>query len=173
MQCNWNSFENDNPISLLAGLIHGWQSMLSWLSYLGLALSACMAATLLPMQSEAALVTLLTLEPSAVYTLVFFASVGNVLGSQINWWLGTQLQRWQSRRWFPVTPAQLKRAQHGYQRYGRWSLLLSWLPIIGDPLTLIAGVLHEPFWRFTLLVSIAKVGRYSVLAAMTLYFINP
>lgn len=142
--------------------------MVSWISYLGLALSACIAATLLPMQSEAALVALLALEPRAVYTLVLVASVGNILGSQINWWLGTQLQRWQTRRWFPVTPAQLQRAQLWYQRYGRWSLLLSWMPIIGDPLTLIAGVLREPFWRFTLLVSVAKTARYAVLASVTL-----
>ncbi len=147
--------------------------MLSWISYLGLAFSACIAATLLPMQSEAALVALLTFKPSAVYSLVIVASVGNIVGSQINWWLGTQLQRWQSRRWFPVTPAQLKRAQLWYQRYGHWSLLLSWLPIVGDPLTLIAGVLREPFWRFTLLVSIAKTVRYAVLAYATLYFLNP
>jgi membrane protein YqaA with SNARE-associated domain len=125
------------------------------------------------MQSEAALVALLTFKPSAVYSLVLVASLGNIAGSQINWWLGTQLQRWQARRWFPVTPAQLERAQHWYQRYGRWSLLLSWLPIVGDPLTLIAGVLREPFWRFTLLVSIAKTSRYIVLAYVTLYLLNP
>lgn len=147
--------------------------MLSWISYLGLAFSACIAATLLPMQSEAALVALVAMEPSAVYSLVLVASLGNIAGSQINWWLGTQLQRWQSRRWFPVSPAQLERAQDWYQRYGRWSLLLSWLPIVGDPLTLIAGVLREPFWRFTLLVSIAKIGRYAALAYVTLYFLNP
>ncbi|HKM36450.1 MAG TPA: YqaA family protein [Thiopseudomonas sp.] len=146
--------------------------MLSWISYLGLALSACIAATLLPMQSEAALVALLALEPRAVYSLVLVASLGNVLGSQINWWLGTQLQRWQNRRWFPVSAKQLERAQHWYQRYGRWSLLLSWLPIVGDPITLIAGVLREPFWRFTLLVTLAKTGRYAVLAYVTLYVLD-
>lgn len=146
--------------------------MLSWITYLGLGFSACIAATLLPMQSEAALVALLALEPSAVYSLVLVATVGNVLGSQINWWLGTQLQRWQARRWFPVKPAQLERAQKWYQQYGRWSLLASWLPIVGDPLTLIAGMMREPFWRFTLLVTIAKAGRYSVLAYATLYFVN-
>ncbi|MDY0207779.1 MAG: YqaA family protein [Pseudomonas sp.] len=146
--------------------------MLSWISYLGLGLSACIAATLLPMQSEAALVALLALEPRAVYSLVLVASLGNVLGSQINWWLGTQLQRWQNRRWFPVSAKQLERAQHWYQRYGRWSLLLSWLPIVGDPITLIAGVLREPFWRFTLLVTLAKTGRYAVLAYVTLYVLD-
>lgn len=147
--------------------------MLSGLSYLGLAFSACIAATLLPMQSEAALVALLAAEPNAVYSLVLVASLGNIIGSQINWWLGSQLQRWQSRRWFPVSPAQLERAQDWYQRHGRWSLLLSWLPIVGDPLTLVAGVLREPFWRFTLLVSIAKSGRYAVLAYVTLHFLSP
>lgn len=146
--------------------------MLSWVSYLGLTVSALIAATLLPMQSEAALVALLALEPRAVYSLVLAASLGNVLGSQINWWLGGQLHRWQSRRWFPVTPIQLARAQQWYQRYGRWSLLLSWMPVVGDPLTLIAGVLREPFWRFTLLVSIAKIGRYAILAYVTLYVLN-
>ncbi len=146
--------------------------MLSWISYLGLGFSACIAATLLPMQSEAALVALLALEPRAVYSLVLVASLGNVLGSQINWWLGTQLQRWQTRRWFPVSAKQLERAQQWYQRYGRWSLLLSWLPIVGDPITLVAGVLREPFWRFTLLVTLAKTGRYAVLAYVTLYVLD-
>lgn len=146
--------------------------MLSWITYAGLAFSAFVAATLLPMQSEAALVALLALEPSAVYALVLVASLGNIVGSQVNWWLGSQLQRWQTRRWFPVSAAQLERGQHWYQRYGRWSLLLSWLPIVGDPLTLIAGVLREPFWRFTLLVTIAKTGRYAILAYVTLYFLG-
>lgn len=142
--------------------------MLNLASYLGLGVSAFVAATLLPMQSEAALVALITLQPKAVYWLVITAAIGNILGSITNWWLGTQLQRWQNKRWFPATPQQLNRAQNWYQRYGRWSLLLSWLPIIGDPLTLIAGVLREPLGRFILLVSIAKTGRYLVLAFITL-----
>lgn len=146
--------------------------MLNWISYAGLALSACIAATLLPMQSEATLVALLTLKPGAVISLVAVASLGNVVGSQINWWLGTQLHRWQHRRWFPASAEQLARAQLWYQRYGRWSLLLSWMPVIGDPLTLVAGVLREPFWRFTLVVCIAKTGRYIVLAYATLYVLQ-
>lgn len=147
--------------------------MVNWISYAGLALSACIAATLLPMQSEAALVALLTLKPGAVISLVAVASLGNVVGSQINWWLGTQLHRWQHRRWFPATAEQLARAQRWYQRYGRWSLLLSWMPVIGDPLTLVAGILREPFWRFTLMVSIAKTGRYIILAYATLHILQP
>ena len=84
----------------------------------------------------------------------------------INWWLGRELVRFQPRRWFPVSPAQMLRAQGWYQRYGRWSLLLSWLPVVGDPLTLVAGVMREPFPRFLLLVLLAKSARYLVLAAL-------
>jgi membrane protein YqaA with SNARE-associated domain len=62
----------------------------------------------------------------------------------------------------------MARAQQWYQRYGCWTLLLSWLPVVGDPLTLVAGVMREPLWRFVLLVSIAKAGRYLVLAAVVL-----
>lgn len=72
------------------------------------------------------------------------------------------------RRWFPVGAAQLDRAQHWYRRYGRWSLLLSWLPVVGDPLTLVAGMLRESLWVFLLLVGLAKGLRYLALAALTL-----
>ena len=67
---------------------------------------------------------------------------------------------------------QLERAQQRYQRWGQWSLLLSWMPVIGDPLTLIAGIMREPFWRFVLLVTLAKGGRYLVLAMITLGWLH-
>jgi len=137
------------------------------LIYLGLFLAAFLAATLLPAQSEAVLVALLV-GGYPVWALLLVASVGNVLGSVVNWWLGGQLLRFRTRRWFPVSPQALQRAQDRYQRYGSWSLLLSWVPIIGDPLTLVAGVMKEPLWRFLLLVTLAKTGRYAVLAAVTL-----
>lgn len=82
----------------------------------------------------------------------------------------TVLQRLRTRRWFPVSPATLARAEGWYRHYGRWSLLLAWALIIGDPLTVVAGVLRESFWVFLLLVSVAKIGRYLVLAAATLGF---
>ena len=135
--------------------------------YLGLFLAALLAATLLPAQSEAVLATLL-LAGHPAWALVAVASAGNVLGSLINWWLGRGLGRWQQRRWFPVSPAAMDRAGQRYRRYGYWSLLLSWLPLIGDPLTVMAGVMREPLWRFLLLVSIAKTGRYLVLAWLVL-----
>jgi membrane protein YqaA with SNARE-associated domain len=100
--------------------------------------------------------------------LVLVASLGNVLGSLVNWWLGRYLERFRDRRWFPVSDRRLLQAQHWYGRYGRWSLLLSWLPVIGDPLTLVAGIMREPLWRFMLIVTLAKTLRYTVLAAATL-----
>ena len=138
----------------------------------GLFLAAFLAATLLPMQSEAALVALLLADWPPAW-LVVVASAGNVLGSTVNWWLGRQLLRFQGRRWFPVSPAALARAQQGYRRWGRWSLLLSWMPVIGDPLTVAAGFLREPFWSFLVLVTIAKTVRYVLLALGALGAMGP
>ena len=94
-----------------------------------------------------------------------------MLGSVINWLLGRGIERFRDRRWFPANEAALARAQGWYQRYGKWSLLLSWAPVIGDPLTVIAGVMREPLPVFLLLVTIAKVGRYAVLTVATLGFL--
>jgi membrane protein YqaA with SNARE-associated domain len=137
---------------------------------LGLFLSAFVAATILPAQSETVLTGLILLDRVPVGVLVAVASVGNVAGSVLNWGLGRAIERYRDRRWFPVKPAMLARATGWYHRYGRWSLLLSWVPIIGDPLTLVAGVLREEFWRFLLLVSIAKTGRYVFLAFVVMYW---
>ena len=131
-------------------------------AYAGLFLTAFIAATILPMQSEAALVGLLLMD-YPVWLLVTVASTGNVLGSVVNWLLGRGIERFRDRKWFPASSAGLARAQRWYGRFGKWSLLLSWVPIIGDPLTVVAGVLREPFPMFLLLVTIAKVGRYLVL----------
>jgi len=137
-------------------------------SYLGLFLAAFGAASLLPMQSEAVLVAMLLSDRYAVMVLLVVATLGNVLGSALNWWLGRSVERFRHKRWFPVSPKKLDKAQQFYGRYGRWSLLLSWMPVIGDPLTLIAGIMGEPLWRFLLIVTVAKAARYLVLAAITL-----
>ena len=137
--------------------------------YAGLFFVALLSASILPLQSEAVLVGLLLSKTHPVWLLLAVASTGNVLGSLVNWYLGKYLQHFQHRRWFPVKPDQLDKASRWYQKYGKWSLLLSWVPIIGDPLTVIAGVLREPFVPFLLLVTVAKVSRYLVLAGITLY----
>lgn len=136
----------------------------------GLFLAAFGAATLLPLQSEALLAGLIALGDMPVWLLLAVATAGNVGGSMLNWLLGRGLERWRTRRWFPVSPANLARAQLSYQRFGYWTLLLSWVPVVGDPLTVIAGTMREPFWRFTLLVLTAKLGRYLVVAALAAHW---
>ncbi|KJZ64634.1 YqaA family protein [Pseudomonas fluorescens] len=137
-------------------------------NYLGLFLAAFGAATLLPMQSETVLVGMLLSEQYVASTLLAVATFGNVLGSALNWVLGRSVERFRHKRWFPVSESKLEKAQQSYLRYGRWSLLLSWVPIIGDPLTVVAGVMREPFWSFLLIVTLAKGVRYLVLTAVTL-----
>lgn len=132
----------------------------------GLFLAAFLAATILPAQSEALLVGLLLSGHSPV-SLVAVASAGNILGSVLNWLLGRGIAG-ASSRWAPQRGAMLERAQHWYRRYGKWSLLLSWLPVVGDPLTVVAGMLREPLPVFLLFVAVAKTGRYLVLTAITL-----
>lgn len=136
--------------------------------YGGLFVVALLAATVLPLQSEAALVGLLLNGTFSTTGLLAAAITGNTLGAAINWWLGRGLERFRERRWFPVKEPALARAQRWYRRYGRWSLLLSWVPIVGDPLTVIAGVMREPLPVFLALVGAAKAARYLVLAGLTL-----
>ena len=142
--------------------------MLELTSYIGLFVAAFGAATLLPMQSEAVLVGMLLADRYVVSTLLAVATVGNVLGSALNWLLGRSVERFRHKRWFPVSESKLEKAQQSYLRYGRWSLLLSWVPIIGDPLTVVAGVMREPLWSFLLIVTLAKGVRYLALTAVTL-----
>jgi len=104
------------------------------------------------------------------WLLVAVASLGNVLGAVLNWWLGRELGRFSGRRWFPVSAAALEKAQGWYHRWGRWTLLLSWMPIIGDPLTVVAGVMRENIWVFLALVGLSKTCRFAVLAYITLYW---
>ncbi|MEO0383701.1 MAG: YqaA family protein [Pseudomonadota bacterium] len=130
--------------------------------------SALLAATLLPAQSELVLIGFLTAGEHSVVGMLVVASIGNVLGSVVNYYLGIGIQSFGDRRWFPANELQLARARGFYHRWGRWSLLLAWMPIIGDPLTVIAGVMREPLWSFLALVTASKVGRYLALAAITL-----
>ncbi|WP_425385501.1 YqaA family protein [Tepidamorphus gemmatus] len=137
-------------------------------SLLGLFVVALVAATLLPAQSEVALAGLLAAGDQPVVAPVIMATAGNVVGSTLNWLLGRGIEQFRNRRWFPVSERALQRAIGWYGRWGRWSLLLSWVPVVGDPLTLAAGVLREPFWSFLALVTVAKAGRYMVVTAATL-----
>ena len=135
--------------------------------YSGLFLSAFISATLLPLQSESVLVGLL-LTDHAPWAVIAIASVGNIAGAVVNWLIGRGIEHLRDRKWFPLSAASLLRSQAWYLRYGKWTLLLSWMPVIGDPITVVAGVLREPLPMFLFLVSLAKVGRYLVVAALTL-----
>ena len=139
-------------------------------TYGGLFIAAFLAATILPAQSEAGLAALILASPASVTLLVATASLGNVLGSVVNWYFGRGINRLTSKRWVPAN-TQLSRATSWYSRYGRWSLLLSWAPFIGDPITLAAGVLREPMLSFLLIVGFAKTMRYIFVAVITLELI--
>lgn len=121
------------------------------------------AATVLPFQSEVVFVGMQVAGEVPVWLLIVVASVGNTLGSVVTYLMGVFIERFRGTRWFPVTGPQLDRAQRIYNRWGLWSLLLTWAPF-GDAIALAAGVMRTPWPIFTLLVTIAKTGRYIVLA---------
>lgn len=137
-------------------------------SYLTLFLTAFGAATILPGFSEVTFATLLLQSPQDWPILLIVATAGNTLGGVANWVLGRFLLHWQERKWFPVSARQLERASALFTRYGYPLLLLSWLPVIGDPITLAAGVLRARFLPSLILILIGKAARYGVLAWATL-----
>ena len=131
-----------------------------FISYLKLFIISFLAATILPLSSEIVLTTMLLTNLFEKNILLIIASSGNILGSIFNWYLGKKITIFQDRKWFPVSPEQLNKSQKYFQKYGIWSLLLAWIPVIGDPLTLLAGVLKVRFSIFFILVSISKIFRY-------------
>lgn len=126
-------------------------------------MSAFLSATLLPGTSEVVLLGMLAETKGTPLVLIAVATLGNVAGSAVNWGLGRYFLQLKDRRWFPMNTAMLVRTQGWFARYGIWSLLLSWVPVIGDPLTLVAGVMKVPFPRFLLLVSAGKALRYLII----------
>ena len=142
--------------------------MTSLAVYGGLFLAALAAGSALPVPSEAAFAGVILTTSDPLWIAIAVATVGNVVGSFINWLIGRGVETLKHKRWFPASERQLEKAKVWYHRYGRWSLLLSFVPIIGDPLTIVAGVMREPLWSFIPLVAIAKGARYAVLAALLL-----
>lgn len=135
-------------------------------AYVSLFVSAFVAATILPLSSEAVLSALIAAEGFDIWFLVGIASIANTLGAAVNWVLGRYCLRWREHRWFPVSAYALDRASEWFMRYGKISLLFAWVPIIGDPLTFAAGILRVSFWRFLLLVAIGKTLRYVAVALL-------
>ena len=140
-------------------------------AYSGLFISSFISSTILPGHSEITLTTLILLEKYSQFLLISFASIGNVLGSVINWYLGFYITKFVNKSWFPFKKKQLDKASLWYLKYGKWSLLFSWVPIIGDPLTIVAGIFRVPLLIFITIVSISKVLRYIFVGYIALKFL--
>ncbi len=137
--------------------------MIILISYFQLLIISFLAATILPLSSELVLSTMLLTESFDKYLLLVVASFGNIFGSSVNWYLGKKILIFKDKKWFPVNEKQIAKSEMYFKKYGIWSLLLAWVPIIGDPLTVIAGILKINFFTFLLLVSISKTSRYIFL----------
>jgi membrane protein YqaA with SNARE-associated domain len=145
-------------------MLHDW---LNQPGYGTLFFVSFLASTLLPLGSEWLLVMMLTGGYDPLST-VATATVGNYLGAVVTYLIGIAGGSWLIEKVLRVSPQQQERAQKQYQRFGVYSLLFSWLPIIGDPLCLAGGVLRTNFWIFSLLVAVGKLARYAVTAIITL-----
>ena len=135
-------------------------------AYLSLFIVSFLAATILPFSSEAILATYLFSDTYNKVLLIFFASFGNILGSIFNWFLGIYFLKFQDKKWFPFTNTQIDRSSRWFIKYGKWSLLFAWVPIIGDPITFIAGTMRIKFLIFLLLVSFGKIMRYFFISLL-------
>ena len=131
--------------------------------YLSLFVISFLAATILPFSSELTLAGLIVTSNYDNLLLLIVASFGNVLGSVVNWALGFYSRNLSSKKWFPFKETQIEKSSKWFRKFGKWSLLFAWVPVLGDPLTLIAGLLRVKFLDFIILVAIGKVTRYLVL----------
>ena len=138
------------------------------MEYIALFFISFFAATILPVSSELTLAGMMSASVYSSSLLLLFASVGNVLGSCVNWYLGIHFIRFKDKKWFPFSDKQIQKSSFWFNKHGKWCLLLAWLPIIGDPLTFIAGTSRVNFTQFLVLVTLGKVTRYAVV----IYSIN-
>ena len=131
--------------------------------YLSLFAISFLAATILPLSSELTLAGLIATSNYHNLLLLIVASFGNVLGSVVNWALGFYSRNLTTKKWFPFKDKQIENSSKWFSKFGKWSLLFAWVPVIGDPLTLAAGLLRVKFIEFLILVSIGKVSRYFLI----------
>jgi membrane protein YqaA with SNARE-associated domain len=137
------------------------------LGYTGLFIAAFLSATILPLGSVVVLAPLLLSGLSPI-TLVIVATIGNVLGSMTNYALGYWASLGIIKKWLRMSEEEFVRAEQHFQKYGLFSLLFTWLPIIGDPLTVLAGILRIHLLWFIVLVTIGKAGRYIIASYLIL-----
>ena len=131
--------------------------------YLSLFAISFLAATILPFSSELSLAGLIVTSDYDNLLLFIVASFGNVLGSVVNWALGSYSRNLTTKKWFPFKETQIERSSKWFRKFGKWSLLFAWVPVVGDPLTLVAGILRVKFIDFIILVAIGKVSRYLIV----------
>jgi membrane protein YqaA with SNARE-associated domain len=131
--------------------------------YLSLLAISFLAATILPFSSELTLAGLIATSDYDNLLLLIAASFGNVLGSVVNWALGSYSRNLTTKKWFPFKETQIERSSKWFRKFGKWSLLFAWVPVVGDPLTLVAGILRVKFIDFIILVAIGKVSRYLIV----------
>lgn len=127
---------------------------------------AFVSATLLPLGSEPAVLGLIKLNPELFWPAIVVATVGNTLGGAVSWWMGYGAHRMMDRYRGSSTHV---RAIDWLQRFGPKACLLSWLPVVGDPLCAVAGWLQLPFWPCTLYMAIGKFLRYLTMTVLLLY----
>ena len=135
-------------------------------AYFLLLLISFLAATILPLSSELALASLLNTGKYNSFVLIGTASLGNILGSVFNWLLGFYLFKFLNKKWLPFKENQINVASKRFSKFGVWSLLFTWVPIIGDPLTFMAGILKINFLLFLVLVAFGKISRYFFVYAL-------
>nr|WP_156315096.1 YqaA family protein [Mesorhizobium japonicum] len=128
-------------------------------------ISAFLAATVLPVSSEAVLAGMIVSGCGDPALLLTVATIGNTLGSLVNWVLGRGIDGLRNRRWFPVTADRYEQACRTFRRFGEWTLLFAWLPVVGDALTLAAGAARVNLAVFVALVATGKAARYAVIVA--------
>ena len=136
------------------------------IGYLSLFTISFLAATILPFSSELMLASMLSIENYNRTLLITFSSFGNILGSVLNWVLGFYFIKLQNKKWFPFNQEQISKSSQWFEKYGKWSLLFAWAPIIGDPLTFVAGTMKTRFLIFLILVGIGKISRYLFISLL-------
>ena len=136
------------------------------IGYLSLFTISFLAATILPFSSELMLASMLSIENYNRTLLIIFSSLGNILGSVFNWLLGFYFIKLQGKSWFPFSNEQISKSTLWFRKYGQWSLLFAWVPLVGDPLTFVSGTMKTKFLTFIILVSIGKIARYLFISLL-------
>jgi len=136
------------------------------IGYLSLFTISFLAATILPLSSELMLASMLSIESYNRTLLIIFSSLGNILGSVFNWVLGFYFIKLQNKKWFPFKKKQISKSSLWFEKYGKWSLLFAWVPVIGDPLTFVAGTMKTKILSFIILVSFGKIARYLFISLL-------